>query len=356
MLKNPPAFLVLSMLLCACAAPKIELRIEPGPAVADGSAWSAELHGKPLHVLVVPPSVDTSAQDGREEGGGRAPPAGPPAPPPPQATLIPPAPPHEAEEDRTGEAWAGPHRGRAHEGRYAADLALIERALMNRGFTVIAYEQAVRAGAGKAGDGVLTETEKALAGARAAGADIVLQVGDFSWSASSIVDRFFVLHENVMLRVEASEYADYPGAKYELASPHLRFVARVIDADNGHVLASIKSIGAADADLPYVYQAVLGPPDNGRMPALSEQPVTWANLDWAAAKRRTELRLVADMAAKLSEKMAPVPASKAAAAPTPAPAEQPGATESPDAEHPVPEATPLPPPKDKRHAPVNPGD
>jgi hypothetical protein len=332
--------LLLIATLAGCATPPIVLRLDPGESLYDQNSFSPDLKGKPLRVMIVPPPADTSSQSGLHEGPAAA------AHPPP----LPGLPLLGRVEETRAEAAAPEWSGRSGDGRYGPDIALLERALMARGFTVVAFEETIKELAARNGAqlGNLSDVERALLGARAAGADVILQIADFTWSTSAIPDRFFVLRENALLRAEEAEFLNFQGPRWELASQHLRFEARLLDADTGKVLASVKSVRAADADLSSTYQALFEL-DHDRLVPTAESPRAYPRLDWASAKRRAELRVVSEVVAKLVDKMA----AAAPAAAKPASEE----TKPPETPDPGLDESALPKPGEKKpRGPALPGD
>ena len=91
--------------------------------------------------------------------------------------------------------------------------------------------------------------------AKKTGADALLQVGEYYWSAKPILTRFFVLDENssAYREVSESEYAAWSGAKYSFGAQKLTFIGTLIDVETGEIMASFNIEAAANDSLPSDY-------------------------------------------------------------------------------------------------------
>lgn len=136
-------------------------------------------------------------------------------------------------------------------GAFEPQILLLEREFLRRGMTVIsgAVMGKVVLEAPGTGDeskresaALLSDLERALIMAKRTGADAILQVGDFTFAPVGGTTRSFVADRpgQPFREVAPAEYETVTGArKQQYAAPEMRFIGRLVDVENGEVVASL---------------------------------------------------------------------------------------------------------------------
>src|SRR5437016_1717275 len=135
-------------------------------------------------------------------------------------------------------------------GQFDSVIALFEREFLRGGITVISGAVTGRVVLDPSGGqqrveaaSQLSDAERALIMAKETGADAILQIGEFGWTQTSVNSRFFICCRRGDAgydEVSQAEYENWTGRKAVLASHWLTFVGRLMDVQNGEVLASFK--------------------------------------------------------------------------------------------------------------------
>ena len=152
--------------------------------------------------------------------------------------------------------------------QFDSKLALFEAELLKINVTVISGAVTGRVVtdskvAGSAHDGAakLSDIERALVMAKKTGADAVIQIGSFGWSKDDAQPyRYFVedAATKSMKEVDEKTFASTPSAKrYQLRSPKLSFVGRLVDVESGQVMAAFNIVTAANRCMSPPYEATL---------------------------------------------------------------------------------------------------
>ncbi len=136
-------------------------------------------------------------------------------------------------------------------GAFEPQIVLFEREFLRRGITVISGaitgKVVLEAPGGddekkSEAAALLTDLERALIMAKRTGADAILQVGDFSLSQEVVKTRFFVVDATggTFREVPQEEYEAFQGfQKQWFASKEMRFIGRLVDVENGEVVATL---------------------------------------------------------------------------------------------------------------------
>lgn len=240
--------IALALLACSagCTSVTYELRAEPLTAVEDQSASSANLAQRSYRqVMVLPPS--------------------------------------------------GSERG-----QFDTNLAVLERALLRRGLTMIAPAVSARvvfnedqpSGAQRRGGSELSDLERILIMARESRANAVLQIGELGDQGAA--RRLFVATPGVapLREVTPGEWnRAAPAWRWALEAPVLRFTARLIDVESGEIMASLAMQGRLVHALPETWVGRLRPHDEKELLVLVEEsfPFTGsqeAEASWLGEARR----------------------------------------------------------------------
>lgn len=156
-------------------------------------------------------------------------------------------------------------------------IVLFERALLKRGITVISgaitgrvvMENPDAVAKKNEAAAELSDMERALIMAKKTGADAILQIGDFWWSKNTKYTRFFVTEKTdraPFREVDKEEYDGWKGAKKMFKSPEISFVSRLVDVENGEIIASFDVKMPANFLLPRDYEATFRvPPSEGKL-------------------------------------------------------------------------------------------
>ena len=141
-------------------------------------------------------------------------------------------------------------------GAFETQIALFEREFLRKGLTVISgaitgrvvMEATVRADT-KADEkmsdmaGGLSDLERALVMAKKTGADAILQLGEFRWTRDKEWTRFFIADpgDNSNFREVGNDvWRSWTGPRWTCDSVELVFVGKIVDVDNGEVLATMR--------------------------------------------------------------------------------------------------------------------
>jgi len=204
-------------------------------------------------------------------------------------------------------------------GQFDNVIALFEREFLKRGITVISgavtgrvvidagtgAEKRVEAAAG------LSDAERALIMAKETGADAILQIGQFVWSDAPVATRFFTCcgrESKGYAEVSQEEYQAWSGKKAVMTSRWLAFVGRLMDVQNGEVLASF-NMGAganfnlqANQQVPFGVQRRRGP----RGAAVEElwPPESFPAVNWNTATAVTMEKVIQTVAERISARRA----------------------------------------------------
>ena len=150
-------------------------------------------------------------------------------------------------------------------GAFELQMTLFEKEFLRQGMTVISpaitgrivmdspdqTEEKNETGS------ILSDMERALVMAKNTGADAILQVGTFNWSERSDA-RFFVCPRGGTApfeEVDRSQARIWNGAKVAFQSPQLEFVGKIVNVENGEVLATLDVSMPANYNLPENYRA-----------------------------------------------------------------------------------------------------
>lgn len=136
-------------------------------------------------------------------------------------------------------------------GAFEPQIVLFEREFLKRNVTVISgaitgkvvLESAAGSDEKKSeAAALLSDLERALIMAKRTGAEAILQVGEFDWSKHEKPTRFFLAGAPGMpfREVKQEEYTAYTGEKRSFYSYELRFVGRLVDVENGEVMATFE--------------------------------------------------------------------------------------------------------------------
>lgn len=159
---------------------------------------------------------------------------------------------------------------------------------------------------------VLSDMERALVMAKTTGADAILQVGSLGWTEMKN-SRFFVYEkEDVSFReVGVSDFRKLkkPGIKF--IAPHLEFLGKIVNVENGEVLATLDVILPANYTLPedYVAKYTVMSGGNPKLSSTSEVNFIYikktqyqTSYPWLEeSKNASEKKLLPYIAKKISE-------------------------------------------------------
>ena len=150
-------------------------------------------------------------------------------------------------------------------GTFENKLSLFEREFIRQGMTVISAAitgRVVMDSPDKSQEkknetaGNLSDMERALIMAKTTGADVILQLGMFEWGKERILTRFFIAEgttDGVFKETNLSQYKSWTGAKMEFESLVLNFIGKLVNVENGEVLATISTTMPANFALPNDY-------------------------------------------------------------------------------------------------------
>lgn len=152
-------------------------------------------------------------------------------------------------------------------GQWDAVIAVFERQFLRAQVTVISGAVTGRvvleqSGGDKKDEGAasLSDVERALVMAKRSGADAVLQVGTYAWTAGDVSARFFAYsdaqHRFVELTKKEFDDSKSPD-KIFFDGPQLTFVGRLIDVEDGQVVASFQTFCNALWNLPADYEETI---------------------------------------------------------------------------------------------------
>lgn len=178
-----------------------------------------------------------------------------------------------------------------------AELAGLERALLQRGLTVVAPATSARVvfdeehpETQRRGGGELSDLERTLLLGRAASAQVVLQVQRLA--PDGLTRRLFVATRGVapMREVGPDDWGRAaPAWRWALEAPLLCFTGRLIDVRTGEVLAVLELEGRLLDALPATYLARLRPDAQAEGLALVEESFPFggpeAEAEWVAGAR-----------------------------------------------------------------------
>jgi hypothetical protein len=162
-------------------------------------------------------------------------------------------------------------------GEFESQIVLFEREFLRHGMTVISgaitgrvvMEEGVKADEKK--DEVanhLSDLERALIMAKKTNAEAILQLGEFRWTPDSKWTRFFIATkepESRFREVSADEWKNWNDLKWSFSSAQLVFVGKLVDVENGEVLATVNVLMPANCALPDDYVATYRLYNNGNL-------------------------------------------------------------------------------------------
>lgn len=174
-------------------------------------------------------------------------------------------------------------------GTFEPKIVLFEREFLKRGITVISgaitgrvvLETGDTSAKKSESAAELSDMERALIMAKKTGADAILQIGAFQWTAATKPTRFFVAEDvpNGRFReVTADEFNAWSELKKAYASQELSFIGRLVDVDNGEVIASFDLKMPANYLLPGNYTARLSGADDVMSESFQYER-RWATVD-----------------------------------------------------------------------------
>lgn len=192
-------------------------------------------------------------------------------------------------------------------GQFDSVIALFEKEFLKSDLTVVSssitgrvvYEQTQdednRRVEGAQG---LSDTERALVMAKETGADAIIQIGRWEWREEGHA-RFFVLspETHTFSETDQNEYWNRPPEqRYSFASPSLHFVGRLLDIEDGQVVASFEMECPANWCLPGDYRTELARSEVGWMHQSESFPYSgpWIANARAESERRV-IRRVAEL-------------------------------------------------------------
>lgn len=201
-------------------------------------------------------------------------------------------------------------------GQYDSEIALFEREFLRGGITVISGAVTGRVlldpnGQQRGDAASLSDAERALIMAKQTGADAILQIGQLTWSETSIPSRFFICcrsGERGYSEVSQPEYDNWTGKKAALASHVLTFVGRLMDVQTGEVLASFKFTAAANFNLPGTETVRFGLEKRMKGTGRNMLDEKWdepllADVNWEVARRVTTEKVIEAVAQKLMARL-----------------------------------------------------
>lgn len=181
----------------------------------------------------------------------------------------------------------------SERGQFDTNMAVLERALLSRGLTMIVPAVSARVvfneeknAAGveqRRGGSELSDLERILIMARESRANAVLQIGQFGWEGTSA--RCFVATRQTppMREVTVAEHTGWdPAWRWVLEAPLLRFTARLIDVEDGEIVASLAMNGKAVHSLPGTYTARFKPDAEARRLRLISESFPFSQGAWVA--------------------------------------------------------------------------
>jgi hypothetical protein len=151
-------------------------------------------------------------------------------------------------------------------GTFESKLSLFEREFIRQGMTVISSAitgRVVMDSPDKSQErknetaSNLSDMERALIMAKTTGADVILQLGMFEWSKERILTRFFIAEgttDGGFKETDLLQYKSWTGAKLEYESLVLSFIGKLVNVENGEVLATISTSMPANYALPQDYR------------------------------------------------------------------------------------------------------
>lgn len=152
-------------------------------------------------------------------------------------------------------------------GQFDHQIALFEREFLKSGTTIISgaitgrvvAEMDTTSGKERRSEGVaqLSDAERALVMAKDTGADAILQIGRWEYTADA-PSRYFILDaekDDQFREVQLAEYRSWMKEKVFFPSKVLHFVGRLTDVSTGEVVASFKLKDAVNWNLPSEYRA-----------------------------------------------------------------------------------------------------
>lgn len=192
-------------------------------------------------------------------------------------------------------------------GAYDVQVALLERGLLKTGTTVVtaAVTARVAVDADKSNDkccdaramvASLSDVERALVMAKESGADAILQIGSFEWSAGNdLPGRYFIRNNSDSYgEVAQKKYLDHAGPKIHFNSDRLVFIGRLIDVQTGEVMVSFNLTCYTNWTLPGEYSATINE-GLGRSAVKQENYAYYGGHFWYDSKRRTEEKVVQEI-------------------------------------------------------------
>ena len=202
-------------------------------------------------------------------------------------------------------------------GQYDSEIALFEREFLRGGITVISGAVTGRVVLDPSGQqrvesaAQLSDAERALIMAKQTGADAILQIGQLTWSETSIPSRFFTCcrsGERGYSEVSQPEYDNWTGKKAALAAHVLTFVGRLMDVQTGEVLASFKFTAAANFNLPGTEIVRFGLEKRMKGTGRNMLDEKWdepmlPDVNWEVARRITTEKVIEAVAQKLMARL-----------------------------------------------------
>ncbi|MEQ8766055.1 MAG: hypothetical protein RL885_19210 [Planctomycetota bacterium] len=154
-------------------------------------------------------------------------------------------------------------------GQFDALIALFEKEFLRSELTVVSssitgrvvYENTQDSESRRVeGAQGLSDTERALVMAKETGADGILQIGQWDWSDTEVATRFFVLQHGTtqFQETDAQTFNNaLPTERYSFSSPSLHFVGKLLDIEDGQVVATFDMTYPANWCLPNDYSTQL---------------------------------------------------------------------------------------------------
>ena len=150
-------------------------------------------------------------------------------------------------------------------GGFDRQISLFEREFLKSNVKVIAGAitgrvvlESQRDGSERRVEGAaqLSDAERALIMAKQTGADAILQIGEFTWTANPQPTRYFVLEgDNYKETTQPAYAAVEPDKRVSFNSQALTFIGRLMDVQTGEIMASFQITSAANHALPEEYVA-----------------------------------------------------------------------------------------------------
>lgn len=203
-------------------------------------------------------------------------------------------------------------------GTFENKLSLFEREFIRQGLTVISPAitgRVVMDSPDKSQEkknetaSNLSDMERALVMAKNTGTDIILQLGMFEWDRGSWQTRFFVADsskDGVFREVSDAEYKTWQDIKLVFESPNLRCIGKVVNVENGEVLAMLSAVMPANYALPQDYHAEYYRYSSGDLALVSEnysyEPRSWEAQSMVNAEKRLIQYMVETISSVVSKK------------------------------------------------------